>query len=97
MSTSNAKIKKIFFRKGIMTVVMPDGLKIRVPIEWYPRLQRATSKQRNNWQVLGRNYGIHWPDIDEDLSIDGLTKGQPSPAYRKPRKTTKSHQPELRA
>lgn len=91
MSISTAKIKRITFRKGIMTIFMPDGLKICAPIEWYPRLERATSKQRNNWQVLGRNYGIHWPELDEDLSIEGLLGGYPSPEYRKPRRSSRKH------
>jgi hypothetical protein len=49
-----------------------------VPIAWYPRLEAATPQERANWKVAGAGYGIHWPDIDEDLSVEGLLRGAPA-------------------
>lgn len=57
-----------------LTVALQDGRTIIVPLVWYPRLANATSDQRNNWQVAGGGYGIHWPEIDEDLSTEGLLR-----------------------
>jgi len=63
----------------MLSVFLMDGRNIRVPLVWYPRLQGATAKQRQNWEVAGGGYGIHWPDIDEDLSTEGLLRGAPAP------------------
>jgi hypothetical protein len=52
---------------------------ITVPLVWYPRLLDATPEQRRNWQIIGAGYGIHWPDVDEDLSTEGLLRGAPAP------------------
>jgi hypothetical protein len=56
-----------------------DGRAIIVPLAWYPRLLHATAEQRGNWKIAGGGYGIHWPDIDEDLSVEGLLRGLPAP------------------
>lgn len=56
-----------------------DGRTIIVPLVWYSRLLHATVEQRTNWQVAGGGYGIYWPDIDEDLSTEGLLRGALSP------------------
>ncbi len=60
------------------TVELEDGRTLIVPLAWSPRLMRATVKQRKNWEFIGGGYGIHWPDVDEDLSIEGLLRGLPS-------------------
>lgn len=62
-----------------LTVALRDGRTIIVPLVWYPRLANATPLQRSRWQVAGGGYGIHWPDIDEDLSTEGLLRGAPAP------------------
>lgn len=54
---------------------LSDGRKITVPLAWYPRLVHATSEERRNWQLIGKGEGIHWPDLDEDLSVEGFIKG----------------------
>jgi hypothetical protein len=54
-------------------------LAISVPLAWYPRLLHASADQRNNWELCGGGFGIHWPDIDEDLSTEGLLRGAPAP------------------
>ena len=58
---------------------LADGRTIIVPLAWYPRLLHATPEQRANWQVAGAGFGIHWPEIDEDLSTDGLLRGLRAP------------------
>jgi|JFJP01.1.fsa_nt_gi hypothetical protein len=61
-----------------LTVDLSDGRTLSVPLGWYPRLETAGSKERANWRLIGKGSGIHWPDIDEDISIDGLLAGKPS-------------------
>ncbi len=56
-----------------------DGRTITVPLAWYPRLHHATPAQRTNWRIAGAGYGIHWPEVDEDLSAQGLLQGAPAP------------------
>jgi hypothetical protein len=55
-------------------VVLADGREILIPIEWSPKLLSATSKQRGNWRLIGGGIGIHWEDIDEDISIESLLR-----------------------
>lgn len=66
-----------------LEVWLTDGRRIAVPLVWYPRLLQATAAQRQNWQLLGDGEGIHWPDVDEDLSVEGLLRGSPSPEARR--------------
>src|SRR5437667_11850391 len=68
--------------KDTLSVGLRDGRTITVPLTWYPRLLNATGAQRKNWRVAGGGYGIHWPDIDEDLSTEGLLRGAPAPRPR---------------
>jgi hypothetical protein len=69
---------KVYFEKKILCVVLADGREVRVPLEFYPRLINATHPQRKNYQLIGHGTGIHWPDIDEDLSVEGIVLGIPS-------------------
>lgn len=62
-------------------VALADGREISAPLEWYPRLVRATGSQRENWRLIGEGSGIHWPDVDEDISTIGLLEGWPSAEY----------------
>jgi hypothetical protein len=62
--------------EAMLKVVLDDGRELSVPIEWFPRLRDATAKQRGNWRLIGRGEGIHWPDIDEDISVAGLLRGR---------------------
>ena len=83
MSTSDIKpgerVKDVSFTEDTLSVDLIDGRTIIVPLAWYPRLLRATPEQRNNWEICGGGYGVHWPDIDEDLSSEGLLRGAPAP------------------
>lgn len=62
-----------------LSVDLMDGRTITVPLVWYPRLLNATPEQRKNWHISGGGYGVHWPDVDEDLSTEGLLRGAPAP------------------
>ena len=61
-----------------LSVDLSDGRSISVPIAWFPRLLHSTEQERNNWRLIGKGHGIHWEDIDEDISIEGLLAGRPS-------------------
>ncbi|MEG4231294.1 DUF2442 domain-containing protein [Microcoleus sp. Pol11C3] len=61
-----------------LTVDLSDGRTISVPLAWYPRLLHSTPNDRNNWRFIGENEGMHWPDIDEDISIKNIILGKPS-------------------
>lgn len=73
------KIKSVSLTSDSLSVALLDGRTITVPLAWYPRLLHATAKQRKNWKISGGGYGIHWPDIDEDLGTEGLLRGAPAP------------------
>jgi hypothetical protein len=62
-----------------LIVDLADGRTISVPLVWYPRLLEATPAQRANWRIAGGGFGIHWPELDEDLSTEGLLRGAPAP------------------
>ena len=61
-----------------LTVELTDGRSISVPLAWYPRLLHASSAERRTWQLIARGEGIHWPDMDEDISVSSLIAGRPS-------------------
>ncbi len=62
-----------------LTVNLADGRRVSVPLAWFPRLLHADATQRRNWRLVGAGQGIHWPDIDEDLSVNGLLRGAAAP------------------
>jgi hypothetical protein len=61
-----------------LTVDLSDGRTISVPLAWYPRLVHGTPEERATWRPIGRGEGIHWPQLDEDISVEGLIAGRPS-------------------
>ncbi len=61
-----------------LTVELADGRTISIPLAWYPRLVHATPQERNHWELHADDQHIHWPDLDEDLSVEGLLAGRPS-------------------
>ena len=65
-----------------LIVHLSDGRTIIVPLAWYPRLQQATREQRENYEMLGDGEYLHWPEIDEDLTVAGLLRGTPAPQRR---------------
>lgn len=70
--TLSARAVDVEFDRDVLGVRLEDGRRISVPIVWFPRLAKATDEQRTNWRLIGRGIGIHWPDIDEDISIENL-------------------------
>ena len=79
---ADERVKDVRFDEDAISVDLMDGRTITAPLAWYPRLMEATPKQRSNWQIAGAGYGIHWPDVDEDLSTEGLLRGAPAPNRR---------------
>jgi hypothetical protein len=61
-----------------LAVELSDGRVLSVPVAWYPRLSHGTPEERNRWQLIGQGHGIHWPDLDEDISVEGLLAGRAS-------------------
>ena len=71
----NPLVEELHCTEDELIVSLVDGRKISTPLAWFPRLVNASMEERNNWELLGDGQGIHWPDIDEDLSVSGLLKG----------------------
>ncbi len=76
---TDLRIKSVSCDDDRLTVDLMDGRSIAVPLAWYPRLFDATPAQRGRWELAGGGYGVHWPDIDEDLSVEGLLRGAAAP------------------
>jgi hypothetical protein len=76
------RVQDVHVGEETLSVDLMDGRTITVPLAWYPRLLHATQDERSNWRVAGGGYGIHWPDLDEDLSTEGLLRGAPAPKSR---------------
>jgi hypothetical protein len=77
--TADERVLDVAFSDDALSVSLRDGRVISVPLVWYPRLLNATPAQRKNWKIAGGGYGIHWPDLDEDLSTEGLLRGAKAP------------------
>jgi hypothetical protein len=69
---SEAMATEIWFNSDMMHLRLLDGREISVPIEWFPKLRNATEEQRKRWRLIGKGVGIHWEDIDEDISVAAL-------------------------
>ncbi len=76
---ADERVKDVHFTEETISVDLMDGRTITVPLVWYPRLLNATPEQRAKWEVSGGGYGIHWEEIDEDLSTEGMLRGAPAP------------------
>jgi hypothetical protein len=68
----SAQAMSVEFVDASLRIGLTDGREISAPIEWFPRLRDASPEQRGNWRLIGRGEGIHWPDIDEDVSVNAL-------------------------
>jgi len=79
---ADERVADVKVTKHTLSVSLQDGRTISVPLTWYPRLLHATNTERKNWCLAGGGYGIHWPDIDEDLSTEWLLRGAPAPQPR---------------
>jgi hypothetical protein len=83
MSISTIEIQptlaeRISIDEESLNIDFVDGRSVSVPLEWYPRLLHGTPKERNNWRLIGQGEGIHWPELDEDISVENVWSGQPS-------------------
>jgi len=83
MSTSssdigNARLKQAVLSDESLTVELSDGRTLSVPLTWYPRLVHGTPEERAQWRLTGGGAGLHWPELDEDISVQNLILGQPS-------------------
>jgi hypothetical protein len=70
--------ESVCFSEDALTVRLDDGRSLSVPLAWYPRLLDGTQAERENYQLIGDGEGIHWPELDEDLSVEGLLAGRRS-------------------
>lgn len=75
---TDARVADVRCTDDSLSVDLMDGRTITVPLRWYPRLLNATPEQRARWERAGAGYGIHWPEVDEDLSTEGLLRGTPA-------------------
>lgn len=83
MSTSTVEMRvpgavRVEVSDAALSVELTDGRMVSVPLRWYPRLAHATPDERNEWRLIGCGEGIHWPALDEDISVANLLAGQPS-------------------
>jgi len=76
MSTLDIRIEPlavdVSFSPDALHVVLADGREVSAPLEWFPQLRAATSEQKKNWRLIGKGIGIHWEDVDEDISVESL-------------------------
>ena len=80
--TADPRVADARIEDESLVVDLSDGRVIAVPLAWFPRLLNGTPTQRANWEVAGGGYGLHWPDLDEDISVEGLLRGAPSAERR---------------
>jgi hypothetical protein len=83
MSTSTAETRsatatQVAVTDDTLTVELSDGRTISAPLAWYPRLLHGTVEERGHWRLIGQGRGLHWPDLDEDISVENLLTGKPS-------------------
>lgn len=70
--------ERVTVTEDTLHVELSDGRTISAPLAWYPRLLHATKEERGNWRLIGKGQGMHWSDLDEDISVEGLLAGRPS-------------------
>ena len=78
VSTTDTRVKEVSVTEELITFNLVDGRVVSVPLAWSWRLSEATPTQRNNFEIIGDGYGVHWPDVDEDLSVEGMLHGVPA-------------------
>ncbi len=85
ISKCEASVNHVWFDEENMWLALHDGRKLAVPLVWFPRLQNATAEQRITWELSGGGTGIHWEEIDEDISVPGLILGNKDTSYYRAR------------
>src|SRR5437867_11908087 len=78
VATETAAAQSVRVTDRALVVELRDGRVVSVPLAWYPRLAEGSRRERRGWELLGPGVGIHWPDLDEDISVEGLLQGLPS-------------------
>lgn len=78
IETRIACAQNVTFDEDSLVVDLDDGRTISIPLAWFPRLLDGTPEERNNWRLIGKGQGIHWPDLDEDISVEGILLGKSS-------------------
>jgi len=73
-----AKAQQVVVTEDSLSIDLVDGRTISVPLAWYPRLYHGTPEERQHWRLIGQGEGIHWPDLDEDISVENVLAGKPS-------------------
>ena len=79
------RVRKVRLTEDALAVDLADGRTIIVPLAWYPRLFNANPEQLKHWRISGAGYGVHWPDVDENLSTEGLLRGAPAALEKLPK------------
>jgi hypothetical protein len=78
MANPGERILDVQCSEDTLSVDLADGRSLSVPLAWFPKLLHATAEQRQHWELAGAGFGIHWPELDEDLSSEGLLRGAPA-------------------
>jgi hypothetical protein len=78
-TTTDPRVSDVTVSDTTLTVTLRDGRKVSAPLDWFPKLKAAPQDDRDVWEPAGAGHGIHWPRIDEDLSVEGLLQGWPAP------------------
>jgi hypothetical protein len=78
LEIGNVKVQDVVLSEDALTVDLNDGRTLSAPLAWYPRLLHGAPQERRNWRLIGDGEGIHWPDLDEDVSVENLIFGRPS-------------------
>ncbi len=78
VSSREVFAENVAFDENSMTVRLDDGRALSIPLTWYPRLLHGTPTERQHYELIGEGEGIHWPELDEDISVEGLLAGRPS-------------------
>ena len=78
LTIENPVVTSVEVSNESLSVELEDGRSISVPLGWYPRLQYGSNEERSKWEIIGLGHGIHWSELDEDISIEGLIAGKPS-------------------
>ncbi len=77
--STDTRVKQVTVTEEFITFNLVDGRVVSVPLAWSWRLSEAAPTQRDNFEIIGDGYGVHWPDVDEDLSVEGMLHGVPAP------------------
>ena len=78
---ADERVATVEFTSEFLVVGLMDGRQISVPLKWYPRLAGASVDALSKWEIIGAGYGLHWPELDEDLSTEGMLRGAPAPNF----------------